>query len=75
MCRSLPDYISRETSLSLVRDGARETLFSSKKRKKRSVCLTFCSRERVQDETRVFFLLVFFHFEISFFVFLGSLGF
>ena len=53
----LPFRLYTEINLSLLSafDGD-ETLFPSEKGKGGRVYLPFCTRERVQDETRVFFL-------------------
>ena len=64
--------ISQEKPLSrLVRWSARDTFFLEKKKKEDSLS-DFLGRERVQDETRVFFLLLFFFIRDLFFCFFGK---
>ena len=64
--------ISQEKPLSLlVRWSARDTFFLEKTKKEDSLS-DFLGRERVQDETRVFFLLLFFFIRDLFFCFFGK---
>jgi hypothetical protein len=71
MCRSLSDYISRETSLSLVRWSARDTFFLEKKKKEERLSDFLRTRASAGRDTCVFPPFVFF-ISRSLFLFFGK---